>query len=160
MSMTLCKWLLIGDSLVVGFRSLPDQINRAEIGRNLAGVEKTIDKDLKFCPKGTVLISVGSNDMWRFKKSIHASHNKKYVQRFNALIEKIKKTRKVLILPVPAGGRHKEAADKINYHWSFYSEFIPLHPNLRQHLTFDNVHLKRDGHKIWLEQINARTCGK
>ena len=156
-SAAVCKWLLIGDSLAVGFRSLPDQINRAEVGRNLSGIEKTIDEDLKLCPKGTVILSVGSNDMWRFHKY---GNMQPYEQGFDLLIKKITKTRKLIILPVPAQGKKWfGAAEHVNFIMSqHYPHYLYPHPQLWRHLTRDMIHLKPGGYKIWQEQINARVC--
>lgn len=145
----ICKWLLIGDSLMVGFRILPNQENHAVVGRAPIGVLKTLDSDLAKCGKSPVVLAIGSNVMYN-------NHDVEF-EHISQIVEKVKKSnRSLIIMPVPAQGKHRKAADKFNQFFKSIPgvTIIPLLEAVKKNLFKDNIHLRRSAYRIWLKQLN------
>lgn len=146
----LCKWLLIGDSLLAGFKTLPDSVNRAKVGNTPSGVLKALESDLQACRGKPVILSIGTNVLF----------NNRQIE-FNRIVKIIdiivKDGRKVIIMPIVAKGEYLNKASIYN---NFYSNInnikhLRLHPDIHKYVLKDNIHLSNKGYKIWLNQLNS-----
>ena len=146
--LTVWKWLLLGDSLLVGFKSLPNAENRAVVGNTALGVLKTLQADLEACKDQPVILSLGSNMLFNNE---HVTFN-----RINNVIVTIKNTgRKVIVVPIVAKGKYLERAISFNNYYRNHPDitFLDLDSRIHGLVAADNVHLTRKGYKIWLNQV-------
>jgi len=141
-----CKWLLIGDSLLVGFRILPHQENRAIVGNTAHGVIQTLDEDLKACPKGKVILSLGSNMMF--------NNFRKEEAMLLQIVERIEADgRELIIAPVPAKGKFLKRAEPFNR--LFRTMKYRKLPQIPKHAMWkDDIHIRRKGYRIWLNFLD------
>ena len=148
-SSLLCKYLLIGDSLMVGFRVLPNTEVKAVVGNTPIGTLRTLESDLKHCPGKPVLMSLGSNVLF--------NNFEVETERVRKIVERVTKDRELVIFPVPAKGKYKARADKWNKFLASLEgvRFIPLWKKIRRMMFKDNIHLKRSAYRVWKRQLEG-----
>ena len=148
MSVMLCKWLLLGDSLAVGIGArLPDAHVAAKVGLNHQQALTTLSKDYSQCPNNFVFVSLGSNSLYK-DENIILRGIIKYLNKLNHHPRS-----KVIVLGIPALGKYERKAARVNYwlkkianrdgYTYFDPNVIPL-----EYRAKDNIHLNSKGYKF------------
>ena len=146
--MSLCAYLMLGDSIAVGFsRHVPYAANLAIVGNTPAGTLETLEGDLQACKGKPVVLSLGSNVLF--------THQPAQERMIKEVVGAIRRDgRAVYVLPVPARGKYTTKAHSYNRFLRGLQGVKVLKDLPAGCLTRDSVHVKsRCYRSYWRKEL-------
>jgi hypothetical protein len=155
MIMTICKLLLIGDSIAAGFggRLGHQVLNKGLVSDYPAQMDARLLLAMDRCPKGDVVIEIGVN-----RTKAHLKYHISYLHKMHDKIAS--RGKHMYLLEIPSTFNKKVGA--LNEYYSFFARyrsdvtFLPLPKGVRRYLMKDRVHVKRAGYVIWSNYLKKR----